>query len=517
MDTQSLKREIIAGVTLFSAIIYVVFAIPAILKPSGFPTSSTIPALLLAAGLGCLFSGIFIKRPIAIATGIATAVAAADSVSANSDLNYHDAIICTFVAGVAVLISSVSGFRMWLLKNLPDSVMNAIRSGIGALLAGAALDALVIQINGATLVDSEALGIFIPALSVVVIFYFIIPKRIGVNRTKKSSNIQDATTQVPIIQTSSRQASTLQSCAFFISIITAFFVTFLFSGQGMVVRIDPQFLWTLPLNDISGQINISGNFFDKIYIAIANFFEAFGNAFTPSDKAADALILIVAFYFISISDIAGSPYDYFMSQEGASARNLSAEQEKCVKRGFFLDASFSMLSGLFGVTPQAYYAENHAAWKSHGKTGVPAFVVGAGLLVLFLFVCWYGIALSVPKIVVAAPLLFVGLIIISDSLTISPSELRSRATQAEQIDKQVYSVLFGGERLYWIPAAATITATPVVGLEYSILLGIIAYLVFVWWLEKGSERHTDDTKAALYIWTVIGCLPAAVFLIFKIA
>lgn len=476
----SLRTEIIAGLTLFSAMAYAIVIIPEILSQGGFPKDGTTLAFLFVAAISTLVAGAVSRHPLALAAGVATAVAARDTVL-NTNLEWYNALVCTSIAGVFVFICSILPLRLWLLKTLPQSIMNAVRAGIGALLANAALEEIVTVNNGAKSLVPDALSVFIPALIVVVICYAVIPRYL-----KHDSN----------------KTSFIQHSSFLWGIVVGMISVFISAPVDFVEPITVASSWS----SIAGANSSLGD----ISAAINN---SIRDTFFNADKRGNSIILIVAFFFIMISDIAGSPYDFYLSGGNKRHQDLTESEEKGIQAGFLTDSIATSVAGIIGVTPQVFYAENHASWKSGGRTWISSFVVCAGFLILMLCAFFWGSILTVPKIVVSAPLFFVGLIIISDSLTVNTDDVRGRVTQEPRIDEDLFHKLVGGDRVYWIPAAATITATSVVALEYSILIGILAYLIFVEPLERAAGRQSDEKYLALALWTFVGFIPAVTFLL----
>ncbi len=106
------KTELMAGLTTFFTMVYIVVVNPIILADAGVPFEQVFTATIIAAVVGTLWMGLFANYPIAIAPGMGlNAYFAYSVVGGHQDITYQTAFAAVFVAGVIFLILSLTPFR----------------------------------------------------------------------------------------------------------------------------------------------------------------------------------------------------------------------------------------------------------------------------------------------------------------------------------------------------------------------------------------------------------------------
>ena len=121
----TVKTEVVAGLTTFFTMVYIVVVNPAILSSAGVPFDQVFMATIIAAVTGTLIMGLFAKYPIAIAPGMGLNAYFA-SVVATQGVSYQTVFAAVFVAGILFLVISVSKLREMLLQAIPDTVKYGI-------------------------------------------------------------------------------------------------------------------------------------------------------------------------------------------------------------------------------------------------------------------------------------------------------------------------------------------------------------------------------------------------------
>lgn len=130
------SRELMAGLTTFLTMVYIVVVNPIILSEAGVPFQQVFMATILATILGTLWMGLFANYPIAIAPGMGmNAYFAFAVVGAHPELTYHVAFGAVFIAGVLFLLLSLTPFREALIRAIPDNLKHGITAGIGLFIA----------------------------------------------------------------------------------------------------------------------------------------------------------------------------------------------------------------------------------------------------------------------------------------------------------------------------------------------------------------------------------------------
>ena len=128
------RREVIAGITTFLAMVYSVFVVPAMLGKAGFDTRAVFVAVCLTTAFGSLLMGIWARLPIAIGCAISLTAFTAFGLVLGKGLSPAVALGAVFLMGVTFTAISVTGVRSWILRNLPAGVAHGTGIGIGLFL-----------------------------------------------------------------------------------------------------------------------------------------------------------------------------------------------------------------------------------------------------------------------------------------------------------------------------------------------------------------------------------------------
>jgi AGZA family xanthine/uracil permease-like MFS transporter len=129
------RREIIAGLTTFATMSYIIFVNPAILSASGMEFDAVLVATCVSSALGTLLMAFLANYPIALAPGMGINAYFAFSVCQGLGIPWQTALAGVFFSGVAFIILSLFRFREKIISSIPDSLKNAIAIGIGLLIA----------------------------------------------------------------------------------------------------------------------------------------------------------------------------------------------------------------------------------------------------------------------------------------------------------------------------------------------------------------------------------------------
>jgi adenine/guanine/hypoxanthine permease len=170
----NVKTEIVAGVTTFLTMVYIVFVNPAILSAAGVPFNQVFVATIVSAVVGTLIMALFAKYPIAIAPGMGMN-AYFTSVVAVHGISYQIVFGAVFMAGVLFLLLSFTKLRETLIHSIPASLKYGITSGIGLFIAfiGLKMAGIVVS-NPENLVAFGDLHKPVTILSIVGLFVTLI-------------------------------------------------------------------------------------------------------------------------------------------------------------------------------------------------------------------------------------------------------------------------------------------------------------------------------------------------------
>ncbi|TAJ25157.1 MAG: NCS2 family permease [Reyranella sp.] len=170
----TVRTELVAGLTTFLTMAYIIFVNPDILKAAGMPFGAVFAATCVAAAIGCFLMAFLANYPIALAPGMGLNAYFAFGVVGGMGHSWQVALGCVFISGVIFLIISVLPIREWIVNAIPRSLKMAIAAGIGLFLALIAMkNAGIVVDHPATLVTHGKLASW-PVVMAVLGFAIIV-------------------------------------------------------------------------------------------------------------------------------------------------------------------------------------------------------------------------------------------------------------------------------------------------------------------------------------------------------
>lgn len=167
----TVRTELIAGVTTFLTMSYIIFVNPDILSTTGMDRDAIFVATCLAAALGSIVMALVANWPIGMAPGMGLNAFFAFTVVAALGFTWQQALGAVFISGMIFVLLTVTGVRRWLIDGIPHSLRSAIAAGIGLFLAIIALKGAGIVVdNPATLVGLGNLKATGPLLAIFGFF-----------------------------------------------------------------------------------------------------------------------------------------------------------------------------------------------------------------------------------------------------------------------------------------------------------------------------------------------------------
>lgn len=167
----TVKRELLAGLTTFVTMAYIIFVNPAMLAEAGMDHGAVFVATCLAAAIGSMLMGLLANYPIALAPGMGLNAFFTYGVVLGMGHSWQTALGAVFIGGVLFLLLSLFKVREWVINAIPRTLKLGIATGIGAFLAMIALkNAGIIVAHPATLVTLGDLTSATPLLSIVGFF-----------------------------------------------------------------------------------------------------------------------------------------------------------------------------------------------------------------------------------------------------------------------------------------------------------------------------------------------------------
>jgi AGZA family xanthine/uracil permease-like MFS transporter len=154
----TVRTEVVAGLTTFLTMAYIVVVNPAILGAAGLPVAGVAVATCLAAGFGSILMGLLSNYPLALAPGMGLNAYFTYTVVKGMGLPWQTALGCVFISGVAFLLLTVAGVRQLIVSAVPRSLFAAVAGGVGLFIAFIGLaDAGIIVARPGTMVGLGSL------------------------------------------------------------------------------------------------------------------------------------------------------------------------------------------------------------------------------------------------------------------------------------------------------------------------------------------------------------------------
>ena len=169
----TVRTEVLAGLTTFLTMSYIIFVNPAILKSAGMDEGAVLVATCLAAAFGCMVMGLYANLPIALAPGMGMNAFFTYGIVIGLGVNWQTALGAVFLSGVGFVALSLTPAREWIINAIPTDVKYAMAAGIGLFLMIIGLS------NAGIVVDSPATLVTIgdlssPAVVLAIVCFLII-------------------------------------------------------------------------------------------------------------------------------------------------------------------------------------------------------------------------------------------------------------------------------------------------------------------------------------------------------
>ena len=131
----TVRTELLAGVTTFMTMAYIILVNPSILSQTGMPAAAVVVATCLAAGIGSILMGVIANYPIALAPGMGLNAYFTYTVVLGMGLPWQTALGAVFLSGAAFLIMTLAGLRQLIIGAIPRPLFASIAAGIGLFIA----------------------------------------------------------------------------------------------------------------------------------------------------------------------------------------------------------------------------------------------------------------------------------------------------------------------------------------------------------------------------------------------
>jgi AGZA family xanthine/uracil permease-like MFS transporter len=178
----TVRRELLAGLTTFMTMAYVVVVNPRILAEAGMPVEGVLFATCISAAIATLIMGIWANYPIALAPGMSLNAYFTYSIVIGRGVPWQTALAVVFFSGLLFLLLTLTNIREQIVNGIPDSLKHGTAAGIGLFIAFIGLrNAKIIVANSATFVGLGKASdpqVLLAAVGLIVIA-ILMARRIG--------------------------------------------------------------------------------------------------------------------------------------------------------------------------------------------------------------------------------------------------------------------------------------------------------------------------------------------------
>ena len=367
----TVRTEILAGVTTFLTMCYIVIVNPGILSLTGMDFGAVFVATCVSSAIGCFIMGAFANYPIALAPGMGLNAYFTFAVVKGMGVPWQVALAAVFVSGIIFFVFSFLRIREMLVNALPMSLKMAIAAGIGLFLALIALknaglviasDATLVKMADVYVLENGVKSPNWPVLLALLGFFLIV--------VLDYFRVRGAI------------------------IISILLVTALAAGMG--------------LTEFTGVVS-------AIPSVAPTFMQMdFNRLFNGS-----MIAVIFVFFLVDLFDSTGTLV-------GVSHRAGLLENGKLprLKRALFADSTAIVAGATLGTSSITPYVESASGVAAGGRTGLTAVTVG----VLMLVCLWFSpLAQAVPAFATAPALLYIGIHMMKSTLEIDWEDMTEAA------------------------------------------------------------------------------------------
>ncbi|WP_034292189.1 NCS2 family permease [Herbaspirillum sp. RV1423] len=319
----TVRTELLAGLTTFLTMAYIIFVNPSILGDAGMPKDSVFVATCLAAAIGTLIMGLYANYPIGLAPGMGLNAYFAYAVVKGMGFPWQAALGAVFISGCLFLLVSLFRVRELIINAIPHSLRTAIPAGIGLFLALISLkNAGIVAASPATFVTIGNLHEVAPVLAIIGFLVIVALDQMKIRG------------------------------ALLIGILTVTVLSFFFGGNHFsgIFSAPPSISPTLFQLDLKGAISMG------------------------------LLNVVLVFFLVELFDATGTLMG--VAQRAGLVKNGKIER---INKALLADSGAIVAGSLLGTSSTTAYIESAAGVQAGGRTGLTAVAVAA-LFLLCLFI-----------------------------------------------------------------------------------------------------------------------------------
>lgn len=358
------KTELMAGLTTFMTMAYILVVNPSILSTTGMDAGALLTATCIASALGTFFMAFFANYPFVLAPGMGLNAYFAFTICAQKGYSWHVALAAVFIEGIIFIILSAINVRETIFNAIPANMKKAVSVGIGMYIAFIGLQNAGVVINNAStcvsLGDVKTVPVALALIGTIITLVLVIRKVKGA-------------LLVGILIT------------WILGIICQLAGVYVVDVEAGVYSLIPTGLISAPpsIAPIAGKLSFSG-------ISIFDF-----------------IVVIFAFLFVDLFDTLGtligvSTKAGFLDKEGKLPR---------IKGALFADALATTVGAVLGTSTVTTFVESASGVSDGGRSGLTALTAGVLFLVALLF---SPILTTIPSFATTPALVVVGLMMVEN-------------------------------------------------------------------------------------------------------
>ena len=349
----TVKRELIAALTTFVSLSYILFVNPNILHAAGIPKGAAFTVTAVATAIGCFLMGFIANYPIALAPTLGSGAFFAYNVCVGMHISWETALAAVLVASILFILITVFKLREMVVNAIPQDMKYAISAGIGLFIAFIGLK------NGQLIVNSDSTLVTLG----------------------KFSNPAVWITLFGLILTVILMCLNVPGSIFIGMIVTAIF--------GMIIGQIP-----LPHGIVSGAPSIAPTFGQAVF-------------HLKDINTAQLWMVVLTFLLVTFFDTAGTLIG-MTEQAGMVDKDGKIPR---IGRAFLADSTAMVEGAVFGTAPLGTSVESSAGIAMGGRTGLTAIFIGIFFIISMIF---SPLLYVIPTTVTAPALIIVGVLMASN-------------------------------------------------------------------------------------------------------
>ena len=371
-NNTDVKTEVVAGITTFMTMAYILAVNPSILSASGMDANAVLVATAVAAFIGTLCMAFLANYPFALAPGLGLNAYFAYTICGSMGYGWQVALLAVFIEGLIFIVLSLTNVREAIFIAIPIQLKKGISVGIGLFIAFIGLQ------NGHIVVNSDS--------TLVTVNDFV-------------ANIHDS------------------GIAAILAIVGVIVIAILYHKKvkGSIL-IGILVTWILGIIcQLIGiyQINVDAGFYSLIpawnSFSIASIGNTFGQCFNLAGsniRILDMVAMVFAFLYVDIFDTLGTVIGVadkagYLDEEGKLPR---------IKQVLLADAIATTAGAVLGTSTTTTFVESSSGVSEGGRTGLTAVTTGILFLLSLIFA---PVFTTIPGFATASALIFVGFLMIS--------------------------------------------------------------------------------------------------------